>query len=130
MSLRSSDYTRRLTEELDSIREKWSYSTRYNAFVHWCLRLVSNTDDDELCGDSYTDGPNDLGVDGIMIAEGDPTINQPNIIYFVQAKLGEKVDRKDIREFAGNVIKLLKEPGFAQNGNPNIIRLSGGREIS
>ena len=116
------DYEKKIVEDLKDIMKKWSYSTPDTAFVHWSLRVVSNSDDDELCADSYTNGSDDLGIDGIMIMEGDP-----NVIYFVQAKYitsASKVDRADIREFIGNTIKVLRDPKFSLTGNNNIRRLS------
>lgn len=118
----STDYEKKIIEDLKEIMKKWSYSTPDTAFVHWALRIVSNSDDDELCADSYTNGADDLGIDGIMIVEGDP-----NVIYFVQAKYITslaKVDRADVREFIGNTIKILRDPKLSLTGNNNIRRLS------
>jgi len=116
------DYGRKVREDLEEIKKKYLYSTNEDAFVHWCLRIISNTDDDDLCADSYTNGPKDLGIDGIMITEGDAN----NVIYFVQSKFvfgNRQVNRSEIREFVGNAVKVLKTPDFSLSGNNNIIRL-------
>lgn len=118
----SRDLERKITDELKEIKQKWSYHSEEDAFVHWCLRLASNSDDDDQCNESFTNRANDLGIDGIMIIEGDP-----NIIHFVQAKYTiakSKVERSDVKEFVDNVVKVLRDPKFSLTGNNDIMRLS------
>src|SRR5271157_2759124 len=102
--------------------QRWGYSSPEDAFVHFCLGLLPEAEDDEVCADAYCNGPNDLEIDGILIAEGEATT-----IHFVQCKYGSpesEIDRGQVKEFVDNVIKVLRDSVFAQTGNRGVIRLT------
>jgi hypothetical protein len=117
-----------MREELTEIQRKFNYSTLNQAFVHWALRVVSNSDDDDKISDSCFDGPNDLGIDGIMILEGNP-----NTVIVLQAKFLQpenSIEREAVRDFVKSSMDVLSRREFAMKGNPGLIRQSRyAREI-
>jgi hypothetical protein len=115
-------YEESMKEEIKAIQTKFNYSSSSQAFVHWALHIVSNMEDEERVSDAFTDGPNDLGIDGILIVEGNP-----DTVILIQAKFWESggtVERKDVREFLVSAERVLRDERFASTGNPSIIRLS------
>lgn len=111
-----------MREELEVIKQKYNYSTLNQAFVHWGLRVVSNSDDDDKISDSCFDGPNDLGIDGIMVLEGNP-----NTIIVLQAKFLQSdnaVEREAVRDFIKSSTEALSHREFTLKGNPGLIRQS------
>lgn len=122
MGLPLSVYDEGMKSEISQIQQLYDYTSPNQAFVHWALKVVSNSDDDDKISDSCIDGPNDLGIDGILVSEG-----SPNTIILMQAKLigsERKIERKDIREFIQSAIRVLTGPEFAAKGNPGLIRQS------
>ena len=117
------DYERKMHEDLKDLMSKYPYTKEDQAFVHWCLKTISNITDDDTIAEAYTNGSNDLGIDGILILDGDPVE-----VHFIQAKLvtGE-IPRKDVREFIDSSLKIISDPEFHKRGNKPIIRL--GKEV-
>lgn len=116
------DYEANMHKDLDSLMRTNGYSTKQDAFIHWCLRTITDTEDD-TCAESYTNGANDLTIDSIMILED----NDPPTIYIMQDKFitsqNNKIDRDAIDTFVKHSTDLLGDETFASQGNANIVRL-------
>ena len=117
-----------MKEELVEIQRKYNYSTLNQAFVHWAFKVVSNSDDDDKIADSCFDGPNDLGIDGIMVLEGNP-----NTVIVLQAKFlqsDNSIAREAVRDFVKSSSEVLTHREAALKGNPGLTRQSRyAREI-
>jgi len=116
------EYEANMNKDLDSLMRTNGYATKQDAFIHWCSKIITDTDDD-VCAESYTNGANDLTIDSIIILEDD----DPPTIYIMQDKFiisqNNKIDRDEIDAFAKHAIDLLKDETFASQGNANIVRL-------
>lgn len=108
-------FVKKVNKQIKKIKEDFGYSQDGDAFVHWCIKIKYDFDEDDISQYAAIGGKGDKSIDAFWSDEDTRTV------FIVQGKYSRRgesqIDRKEIATFGESIgwLAEIKDEDSTQN---------------